>query len=118
MFLSVYGQKRPPHELCATGGNRTSIGSIVRAGSLVYPLRSSAVRLLLDSLQVGSQNRTTRRRSVSEVASLALERFNVNDKILHAHAAQVLIGLNLMKDRAPDWHLVGAVRGWSLRTVE
>jgi hypothetical protein len=55
---------------------------------------------------------------VSKVASLALERFNVDDKILHAHAAQVLIGPDLMKDRAPDRHLVGAVCGWSLRTFE
>jgi hypothetical protein len=50
--------------------------------------------------------------------SLALERFNISDKILHAHAAQVLIRVNLMKDRAPDRHLVRAVRGWSLRTFE
>ena len=52
------------------------------------------------------------------MASFALERFNVGDKVLHAHAAQVLIGLDLMKDRAPDWHLVGAVCGWSLRAFE
>ena len=50
--------------------------------------------------------------------SLALERFDVDDEILHSHAAQILIGLDLMKDRAPDRHLVGAVRGWSLRTFE
>jgi hypothetical protein len=52
------------------------------------------------------------------VASLALERFNVSDEILHTHAAKVLIGLDLMKDRTPDRHLVRAVRGWSLRTFE
>ena len=55
---------------------------------------------------------------VSEVASLALERFDVGDKILHAHAAQVLISLNLMKDRSPHRHLVGAVCGWSLPAFE
>jgi hypothetical protein len=52
------------------------------------------------------------------VASFALKRFNVGDKVLYAHAAQVLIGLNLMKDRAPDRHLMGAVCGRSLRTFE
>ena len=52
------------------------------------------------------------------MASLALERFNVSDEILHTHAAKVLIGLDLMKDRTPDRHLVRAVRGWSLRTFE
>ena len=52
------------------------------------------------------------------MASLALERFNVGEKVLHAHAAQVLIGLDLMKDRTPDRHLVGAVRNSILRTFE
>jgi len=87
-------------------------------GFPVYPLRSSAVRLSLDPLRWAAKTEARGAGVVSEVASFALERFNVGDKVLYADAAQVLIGLNLMKDWAPDRHLVRAVRGWSLRTFE
>ena len=50
---------------------------------------------LLIRYQAGSYNGG----EVSALASLALERFSVGDEILHAHTAQVLIGLNEMKHR-------------------
>jgi len=44
---------------------------------------------------------------------LALDRFNIAGEIVHPHVAQILIGINLVEDRAPDRHLAGAVRGWA-----